>query len=134
MVYSPQFSYNSINITIAKPSYRFKVPAIVSAFSLNKNMVNFEKEQKVDVMPCETTEKTIPELEKEGWEYLYSFHCNIQEQWRGACEKAQEAIRSGLYEVILVPGKNELEKKDGIQYLYRKKTQKLVDLEKQHGY
>ena len=99
-----------------------------------KNFERFERKIQPDVMPCGATDKTAAELEKEGWEYLYSFHHDIPEQWGDACGKAQIAMRDGLYEVVLVPGQSELEKKGGVQYLYRRKTQKLLDLEKQHGY
>lgn len=97
-------------------------------------MNDFEKKEPQGVMLCETTDKTIAELEQEGWEYLYSFHHNNPDQWQDACGKAQQAALDDLYEVVLVLGQNEEEQKDGVQYLYKKKTQKLLDLEKQHGY
>ncbi|MFA5954224.1 MAG: hypothetical protein WC817_01655 [Patescibacteria group bacterium] len=93
-----------------------------------------EIRKQLDVMPCRTTDKTIAELESEGWESLYSFHHTIPEQFQDACKRAEQATASGLYEVVLVLGQTELEKKDGVQYLYKRKTEKLLSLEKQHGH
>ena len=83
-------------------------------------------------MPCRTTDKPAHQLIKDGFEYLFSFHAHILEQWNMACEKARDATSGGLWDVVMVFGQNEIEKKDGVRYLYRKKTGKLLDLEEAH--
>jgi hypothetical protein len=62
------------------------------------------KQEKLKTMPCESTEKTIPELEKDGWEYDWSFHVKFSEQWNQACERVEKANTIGLWECVLVQG------------------------------
>lgn len=88
-------------------------------------MVNFETPvENNKIMKCEHSDKTAEELEKERWECVYSFHVNIPEQWNMACEKVDEAKGLiGDWEIVLIRGKNESERMDGVHYLYRKKTE-----------
>ncbi len=87
-------------------------------------MESFEKKIELKSMPCGMTDKSIKELQAEDWECFFSFHHNIKEQWNMACEKAESAKITDLWKIVLVDGQNEEEKKDGIQYLYRRRIEK----------
>ena len=91
-----------------------------------------QRKPRQDVMPCGMTSESIDQLEHAGWEYLYSFHADIPEQWSMACEKAAEAKRFGFYQVTMVDGQDDAERKDNVRYLYKKKTEILTKLEDQH--
>jgi hypothetical protein len=75
-------------------------------------------------MPCALIEKSIAELEKEGWEYDWSFHTRFPEQWNKACERVEKIKADGFWEPILVRGQSEAERKDGVAYIYKRKTNK----------
>jgi len=85
-------------------------------------------------MPCSSTEKLIPDLEKEGWEYEWSFHAKITDQWNDACDKVKALQHSGDWEAVLVQNQDEDEKKDGVAYIYKKKTAQRIQWEKEQGY
>jgi len=85
-------------------------------------------------MRCSSTEKSISDLEKEGWEQETSFHTKFAHQWNIACDKINSLQRNGDWETVLVQGQNEAEKKDCIAYIYKKKTPKRMQWEKDQGY
>lgn len=85
-------------------------------------------------MPCDSTEKSIPELKKEGWENEWSFHARFPEQWDDACDKVEKLQRDGFWECVLVPGQDEMEKRDGVAYIFKRKTDKYRQYEKDRGY
>ena len=72
------------------------------------------------LMPCDSTDSTIVELQAQGWEDAYSFHVREPEQWNMACDRAYELLGEG-WDVVLVGGQDEAEKQDGVTYLYKKK-------------
>lgn len=90
--------------------------------------------EKLKSMPCGETKKLIPELEKEEWEYDWSFHAKFSEQWNEACDRVEKMQAGGFWEVVLVQGQNESERKDGIAYIYKRKTDKYKQYEKDIGY
>lgn len=85
-------------------------------------------------MSCISTEQSIAELEKDGWEYDWSFHARFPEQWNDACDRVEKSKVDGFWELILVQGQNELERKDGVAYLYKRKTDQHKQYEKDMGY
>jgi len=95
---------------------------------------NFEEEFKT--MNCPDAEKSISELEAEGWKQFFSFHARIPSQWNMAVEKVEEAKRNGDWEVVMAKGESELEKRDinVVAYLYRRKTEQRTAWDKEHGY
>jgi len=76
---------------------------------------------------CTLAEKSITELEKEGWEYDYYFHSNISKQWDYACYKVKQMNAEGFWDPILVPGQTETERNNGIAYIYKKKINQKKD-------
>ncbi|MFH1979422.1 MAG: hypothetical protein ABII97_03505 [Patescibacteria group bacterium] len=98
-------------------------------------MKNFEPKQEVSKsMPCASVERSITELEKEGWEYDWSFHVRFLEQWNDACDRVEKIKSDGFWEPVLVQGQNEAERKDGVAYVYKRKTDKCRQYEKDMGY
>jgi hypothetical protein len=98
---------------------------------------HMEKESKQEILKsmfCTSTEKPIAELEKEGWEYDLSFHNRFPEQWNDACDRVEKIKADGFYEPVLVQGQTEEERKDGVAYIYKKKTDKYKKYEKDMGY
>jgi len=71
-------------------------------------------------MPCVLTDKTLADLENEGWEGAWSFHARFADQWNDACDKVAILQKEGWI-VVLVNGQNETERKDGVAYLYKKR-------------
>ena len=89
-------------------------------------MGNFEsgmEQQERKTMPCGYAEKTIPKLKEEGWEHEWNFHARDDQSWNDACKKVESLQRNGDWEVVLVKGQNELEIKDGVVYIYKRKTE-----------
>ena len=104
---------------------------------LINNITYMEKEPKQEQLKpmfCESVEKQIAELEQEGWEYDLSFHTGITEQWNNACDRVEKMNADGFWDPILVQGQNELERKDGVAYIYKRKTDKYRQYEKDMGY
>ncbi len=93
-------------------------------------MENFEQQKQLKSMPCESTERPIAELEKEGWKYDWSFHINIPEQWNQACERVKRLKADGFWETVLVQNQNEADRQDGVVYIYKRKTDKYKQYEK----
>jgi len=93
---------------------------------------NFE--EKFKTINCPISEKSISELEKEGWEQFFSFHARIPEQWNMAVEKVDDAKRNGDWEVLDVKGESDLEKQDTVQYLYKRRTEQRKKWAEEHGY
>lgn len=91
-------------------------------------------EQKRRVMPCSYSEKSIEELERDGWIEEWSFHSRISEQWGDACEKARMLKETGDWEAVLVKGQTEEEIKDGVTCLFKRKTQQRKKWDKERGY
>lgn len=87
-------------------------------------------QEKHKSMPCPSTEKLIYDLEKEGWECEWSFHTRFKEQWNDTCDKVEALQRNGDWKAILVQGQDEVEKKDGVSYIYKKKTAQRIEWEK----
>lgn len=88
-------------------------------------MAIFEsKREQLKPMPCASINQPVEELKKDGWEYEWSFHTRFTEQWNQACDKVESLQKDGFWEVVLVQGQDELEKKDGVAYLYKKKIEK----------
>lgn len=85
-------------------------------------------------MHCGSTERPVAELEKEGWRYEWSFHTRFTDQWNDACDRVLKMRSEGFWEPILVQGQNEMELKDGVGYIYKKKTAKYRRYEKDMGY
>jgi len=71
-------------------------------------------------MPCDKSDKSLIELQSEGWADSWSFHTRLTDQWNQACDKARTLQNEG-YDVVLVNDPGEAEKEDGIAYLYSKK-------------
>jgi hypothetical protein len=92
------------------------------------------KQETLKSMPCESIERPIAELEKEGWEYVWSFHSRCTEQWNDACDRVEKIKADGFWEPVLVQGQNELERRDGVVYIYKRKTEKYRQYEKDMGY
>lgn len=94
--------------------------------------------EKNKIMKCGYSDKTLRELESEGWERIYSFHSRIKEQWDMACDKVEGILLiggdgssgKGDWEVILAMGDNKSERKDGVTYIYKRKTDKRKEWEK----
>ena len=82
------------------------------------------KQEQLKPMPCASIERPITELEQEGWEYDWSFHTGIPDQWNDACDRVEKIKADGFWEAILVQGQNKLERKDGVAYIYKRKTDK----------
>lgn len=98
-------------------------------------MDNFEPRQEVlKSMPCATSERPTAELEQEGWESDWSFHTRLPEQWNEACDRVNTMIADGFWEPVLVKGQSDAERKDGVAYLYKRKTDKYRQYEKDMGY
>lgn len=98
-------------------------------------MENFgPKQEKLKSMLCESTKKLIADLEKEGWEYDWSFHARFPEQWNGACDRVEKMAADGFWEPVLVQGQDEMERGDGVAYIYKRKTDKYKQYEKDMGY
>lgn len=98
-------------------------------------MEKFEsKIEPLKTIRCGISDKTPEELKNEGWEEFFSFHGRISEQWNMACDRVESAQKIGDWEVVLVNGQSELEKKDGVQYLFRRKTEQRKQWDKEHGY
>lgn len=94
-----------------------------------------EPKQKIlKAMPCGSVEKPIAELEKEGWEYDWSFHIRLPEQWDDACDRVKKMKADGFWEPVLVQGQDEAERKDGVAYIYKRKTDQGKQFEKDMGY
>ena len=85
-------------------------------------------------MPCGSSEKLIPELKEEGWKYEWSFHTKFLEQWNDACDRVERLQRDGFWKCVLVQGQDETERKDGVAYIYKKKTKRYDQYEKDMGY
>lgn len=85
-------------------------------------------------MSCGSTKESIENLEKADWVYAWSFHIRFPDQWNDACDKVEAIQRNGDWEAILLQGQDELEKKDGVAYIYKKKTQQRIQWEKENGY
>lgn len=80
------------------------------------------REQKISkAMPCRflTSQESV-NLINEGWEGIWSFHMQNEEQWDQACDMVIKLKKEG-WDVVLVNGQNEAERQDGVAYLYRKK-------------
>ncbi|HPA25751.1 MAG TPA: hypothetical protein PLK76_03265 [bacterium] len=71
-------------------------------------------------MSCESTDKTLEELEMMGWTCDWTFHTRFLEQWNQACDKATILKQQG-WRVLLVNGQDERERQDGVAYLYKKR-------------
>ena len=98
-------------------------------------MENFEsKQEQLRSMPCDSIDRQIAEIKKEGWEYDWSFHTRFPEQWNDACGRAERIKEGGFWEPVLVQGQDEAEKKDGVAYIYKRKTDKYKQYEKDMGY
>ncbi|RMD52175.1 hypothetical protein D6827_00575 [Candidatus Parcubacteria bacterium] len=96
-----------------------------------------EKESKREIlktMPCRATERSISELRQEGWEEDWSFHIRFTKQWNDACDLVRRLKKSGLFECVLVLGQTPEERKDGVAYVYKKKSDKYHKFEKDMGY
>lgn len=91
------------------------------------------KQEKTKYMLCGSTEKLIADLEKEGWEYDWSFHIRFPEQWNNACDRVEKMIDNGFWEPVLVQSQNEIEGRDGVAYIYKRKTDKYKQYEKDIG-
>ncbi len=89
---------------------------------------------KLKSMPCASVERPIAELKKEGWKHDWSFHARFPEQCSDACDRVEKIKTDGFWEVILVQGQNEAERKDGVAYIYKRKTDKYKQYEKDMGY
>jgi len=68
-------------------------------------------------------DRTISELQQDGYESWFSYHIRIPEQWHMACAKAEEGSENGAYEVVRVKGQDEAELSDGVEYLYRRRIE-----------
>ena len=99
--------------------------------NMSKEGFNQQKEKS---MSCGFTEKTIKDLEKEGWERVFSFHSRNTSQWNRACDMVNDLQKIGDWEVILVGGQTEAEEKDGVQYLFKRKTKQRQEWDSGHGY
>lgn len=98
-------------------------------------MENFEpKYEEIKSMNCGSSKKLISDLEKEGWEYDWSFHTRIPEQWNDACDRVEKMNASGFWEPVLVEGQSEMERQDGVANIYKRKTDKYKQYEKDMGY
>lgn len=75
-------------------------------------------------MHCGSSEKSIADLEREGWEYDWSFHARFPEQWNDAADRVEKMNTSGFWEIVLVQGQNEAERRDGVAYIYKRKIPK----------
>jgi len=82
------------------------------------------KQEILKSMPCGSFEGSIAELEKEGWEYEWSFHSRFNDQWNDACSRVERLQRDGFWECVLVQGQAEEERRDGVAYIYKRKAQK----------
>jgi len=105
--------------------------------------MNFENHaEKNKVMKCGYSDKTSEELKNEGWEECYSFHSDLKEQWDMACDVVEKTLMigdekgvgDGDWEVVLARGESEAEKKDDVTYIFKRKTQKRKEWEKERGY
>jgi len=79
-------------------------------------------------------DKTREEIEKDGWEYNYSWHQKIWEQVEDAAERVEQGQKSGDWEYIRVAGFTEDERKDTVTYLFKRKTPQRIEWDKQQGY
>lgn len=73
-------------------------------------------------MNCSSSYKSIAELKANGWEECFSFHYQLDNQWNMACDKVDLLKACNDYDVVLVRPDNEVEKKDGVEYLFKRKT------------
>lgn len=88
-------------------------------------MENHEpKQEKIKTMPCKSTDRLISELESDGYEYDWSFHTKIPEQWNDACNRVERIKTEVFWEPILVQGQDEAERKEGVAYIYKRKKDK----------
>jgi len=85
-------------------------------------------------MNCPVSERSVSELEGEGWEQFFSFHARIPEQWNMAAERVDEAKRNGDWEVVVAQGESAEEIQDTVRYLYKRKTEQRKEWDKEHGY
>lgn len=83
---------------------------------------------------CSSTEKSIPDLKKDGWEYEWSFHTNSADQWNDACDKVEALQHDSDWKAVLVQGQDEAERKDSVAYIYKKKTPQRIEWDKEQGY
>lgn len=85
-------------------------------------MPESEKSREVmRTMPCASTDKTLAELKKEGWEDAWSFHTRFTDQWNDACDRVTELQERG-FDVVLVKGQDRAEREDGVAYIYKKRA------------
>ena len=98
-------------------------------------MENFKPENEIlKSMPCVSVERPIAELQKEGWEYDWSFHTTLSDQWNDACDRVEKMKTDGFWEPVLVQSQDEAGRKDGVAYIYKRKIDKYRQYEKDMSY
>lgn len=90
---------------------------------------NLDSRPKIDIMLCGYSDKKAKQLKEEEWEEAWSFHANITEQWSDACEEVKKLQAYGDWEVVLVKGDSEEEIRDGVTYIFKRKTKQRRDWE-----
>ena len=51
-----------------------------------------------------------------------------------ACDRVEALRKNDDWEVVLVQGQNKKEEKDGVAYIYKRKTPQRLQWEKEQGY
>lgn len=99
---------------------------------MKNSFEKLEKECQREVMPCGYTDKlSEKELQKDGWEEIWSFHSKIPDQWDDACRRARSQ-RMMNYEVTLFyDKKNNVDDErrviiDSVTIIYRR-DKNLID-------
>ena len=89
----------------------------------------------MDSMNCPMNDQPLETLKQEGWQEIWSFHDRFPEQWNAACRKVETEKQDGLYDILCATNlTDETAFKDAVRYLLRRKTPKLLQWEKEHGY
>ena len=92
-----------------------------------------ENKPQITQLDCHVSEKNPKELEAEGWEQFYIFHGTNPEQFALACQRVNDISRDD-WDVFLVNDPTKLGKKNGVQYLYIKKTASRDKWDRGKGY
>ncbi|MBD3366299.1 hypothetical protein GF360_03090 [candidate division WWE3 bacterium] len=79
-------------------------------------------------------DKTRDEIERDGWEYAYSWHQKDWKQVEDVADRVKQGQKSGDWEYIRVTGFTENERDDSVHYLFKRKTPQRVAWDKQQGY
>lgn len=93
-----------------------------------------EVETELKSMPCGYSDKSSEELQssesrEEGWVMEWNFHANDRGQWNDACKKADDLQKDGWWEVVWALPSDESVRKDGVTYVFKRKTEKYKQYE-----